>query len=134
MLNKSAKRHLSLRPVQGQGGVEEVVAALGLMVSNKTAPNRAVAANAAVGAEGVRDRRRKRVGIHVPAPRAQRCQGTRARARANQRTAAQRQFVQRIVDRRGKGRRSTREYALRTEVHGLIIRLPVLKSYLRSAR
>ena len=72
MLNKSAKRHLFLRPVQGQGGVEEVGAALGLMASNKMAPSRAVAVNAAEGAEGVRDRRRRRVGIQVPAPRARR--------------------------------------------------------------
>ena len=52
--------------------MEEVGAAMGLTASNKTAPSREVAVNAAGGAEGVHDRRRRRVGIQVPAPRAER--------------------------------------------------------------
>ena len=59
----SVKRRPCRRLPMGQGGAEEVAAALGLTDNNKMAPSKEVAGSAAAGAVGAHDRRWRRVGI-----------------------------------------------------------------------
>ena len=84
--------------------------------SSRMAPREEVAADAAVDAGGVRDRRRRHVGISVPTPRAANQMGTRGELRSGALTAAQRQFWQRKKNLRSSSLRSERKFRSPTPV------------------